>query len=93
MYNNELSEMQRAEGGSSNSTSFEARTHLGLKLWVIFCIDYRYTMAAVMGSRMASALASGSRIYTGIRAIHSTARVASHENPLVGGIQAMQTGN
>ena len=85
MYNNELSEMQRAEGGSSYSTSFERGTnHLELKLWHPFCVDYKYTMTAIMGSRIASALASGSRTYTGIRGVHASARVASHENPLVG---------
>jgi hypothetical protein len=85
--------MQRAEGDLRIRRHFEARTHLGLKLWHIFCVDHKYMMVAVIGSRLASALASGSRTYTGIRAVHSSARVASHENPLVGSIQAMQTGS
>jgi hypothetical protein len=85
--------MQRAEGDLRIRRHFEARTHLGLKLWHIFCVDYKYIMTAIMGSRMASALASGSRTYTGIRAVHSSARVASHENPLVGKVLAMQTGS
>ena len=82
--------MQRAEGDLRIRRHFEARMILRLKLWNIFCIDYKYTMAAVMGPRMASALASGSRTYTGIRAVHSSARVASHENPLVGRLQVME---
>jgi hypothetical protein len=85
--------MQRAEGDLRIRRHIEARIDLELKLWNVFYLIDKYMMAAVMGSRMASALASGSRTYTGIRGVHSSARVASHENPLVGKILAMQAGS